>query len=134
MAEIDERWKGAQVVQAAACPQGGAASSVVAGDLNGDGRIDLALRVQAADGLHLVVALTRTDDYDLWEITKGVPGGNVQLTVKPRGMRYYRKDSTLDNYFPADTLTVTPCGQPSVAFYWTGNSFDPMPLSDAPTS
>ena len=98
----------------------------MAGDFDGDGVQDLALRVQRGDGVHIVAAFVHTYVYVLQDVVGNA--ASSMLSVRPRGALYRVPDSVVDHYLGADTLVLTPCGQPPVAYIWTGASFTPQPI------
>jgi len=124
---LQERWPGSQLAAAASCPQGAPAPSFVAGDFNGDGQPDLAVRLEGSGGQRVAVAFSRTDSYDLEQVTTELPSGPVQLNVQPQGARFTHRDNGLADYFPTDTLTLAPCGQTPTGYFWTGAAFDAAP-------
>jgi hypothetical protein len=125
--QIKDTWTGAKVLTTG--PDGPAcagqtaeqAAPSMAGDFNGDGSMDLAVRVQRADGVHIVAALFETFNYKLTDVASDA--GSSQFSMRKRGSTYRQPDSVVDHYFGADTLVLTPCGQLPTAYIWDGNSF-----------
>lgn len=134
---VTARWKGARIeTPAAAACNGGESTSearpFTTGDFDGDGATDIALWAVTRDGPRLAVALARLGGYSLREVTPAATPTVGPISIRSRGARYHRADSTMDWYFGADTLVVSPCGAPPVAYLWSGFGFDPVAL--APTT
>jgi len=131
---VTRHWKGATLAAvphpAAACGnRGDTTGPVVTGDLNADGTADVALIIQTHDGLKVVAALTQTYDYALTDVASTIDLTNAVLSIRRRGEAYRVPEVALDKYLSADTIVVTPCGQPPTAYLWTGLSFRPEPLA-----
>jgi hypothetical protein len=136
---VAARWSGARVetpTPAASCtpPDGAraAARPFTTGDFNGDGATDVALWAVTPQGPHLAVAIARLGGYTLHEVTAAAAPAVGPISTRSRAERYHRAGSTMDWYFGADTLVVSPCGAAPVAYLWTGFGFDPVAL--APTT
>jgi hypothetical protein len=130
LAQVESQWRGAKVLTTG--PEGAACTGLTAdqaaasmkGDFNGDGSMDVALRVRRADGVHVVAAFFETYRYRLTDVARDA--GGVQFSIRRRGSTYRTPDSIVDHYFSADTLVLTPCGQPPTAYIWSGGSFLPQ--------
>jgi hypothetical protein len=132
---LDDRWKGWQLAtidpQAVSCrPTNAAAPSVVVqGDLDGDGHPDTAFLIKTSQGVRLVAAITRVDDIELVEVDSlGNDSANGVLALEPRGAKFSYPDLAVDDFFPADTLTISRCGQPITAYFWLGLEFSKVEL------
>jgi hypothetical protein len=132
---LDDRWKGWQLAtvdpQALSCRPKDAAPPpvVVQGDLDGDGHPDTAFLIKTSQGVRLVAAITRVDDIVLVEVDSlGADAANGVLTLEPRGAKFSYPDLSVDDFFPADTLTISRCGQPTVAYFWLGLEFSKVEL------
>lgn len=134
---IDDRWHGWELAkldsQALACRHDASGSpAVVQGDLDDDGRPDSALLIKTAQGVRLVAALTRVDEVLLFEVDSlGNAASDGFLKLEPQGAKFSTPDGLVEDYFPADTLTVSRCAGPRVAYFWTGLGFDKIEIPDA---
>jgi hypothetical protein len=131
---VTHHWKGATLAEvphaAPACAERGAQGSrFITGDFNGDGSQDVALAIQTADGIRIVAAMYQTHDYVLKDVAAKVDLTNAVLSVRRHGEAYRVPNITVDNYFSLDTIVVTPCGQASTAYLWTGSAFTPQELA-----
>jgi hypothetical protein len=131
---LDERWKGWQLAtidpQAASCAQDGhAPSALIPGDFDGDGRPDVALAVKTRHGVRLAAVLSRENDTIVYDIDSlGDAAANVSVGVEHRGTKFINPRSMLVDYFPADTLTTSRCGQGRTGYFWTGSGFSKWTL------
>jgi hypothetical protein len=130
---IESTWPDAKVTDAGtgpACPSAPAdpAAPVLAGDFNGDGTADVAVRVQRADGLHLATGMHQTYAYVVVDVGL-LADPSSGIAVRPKGATYMVPDTAIDSYFGADTLVVTPCGKPPTAYLWNGSAFTPQVIS-----
>jgi len=132
---LDDRWKGWQLAtvdpQALACRPKDAPppSVVVKGDLDGDGHPDTAFLIKTSQGVRLVAAITRVDDIYLVEVDSlGSTAADGVLALEPRGAKFSYPDLPVDEFYPADTLTISRCGQPTTAYFWLGLEFSKVVL------
>lgn len=125
---LDDRWKGWRLAsldpQATSCHTDSQFAPIVQADLNGDGRVDVAVAVTTAQGVRLAAIFNRQDASELRDIdalgdTSAVGG----FGVARRGTRLRRGGSPVDDYFSIDTLIVKPCSGPRTAYFWTGLGF-----------
>jgi len=109
--------------KAAACATDGPPPRAIEGDFNSDGTPDAAAAIKVADGVHLVAVLNRVEDALVIDLdTVGQAAADGFLVLRKRGDKY--TDSTgLQDFLPADTITFVRCGQPTVAYLWSGTSF-----------
>jgi hypothetical protein len=135
---VASRWRGARVEMPAAattCAASNGASAATqpftTGDFDGDGSTDVALWAVTPEGPHLAVAIARLGGYTLHEVAPAAGPAVGPISIRPRAARYRRAGSTMDWYFGADTLVVSPCGAAPVAYLWTGFGFDPVALAPA---
>ena len=131
---LEEKWKdwtpAAVDPQAVACLKNGVApAGPLVVDLDSDGHQDFVLTVQTATGVRLVAVLYRLPDFVVHDLDEGAGGFP---TLAPRGAKFMPAGGT-DDYFPAQTIVVRRCGQPDVAYLWTGFSFRKTPLAPGTT-
>jgi hypothetical protein len=120
-------WAPAELTSDASCLDGAARTSMVSADLDSDGHPDYALAVRAAGGLRLAAVLHRIPKFVTFELDDLGADGPATLALAPRGGRFVPA-SGVDDFFPAETILVRRCGQPDVAYLWTGFSFRKTPL------
>jgi len=140
---VESQWKGASLAarSTTSCSPSATASAavtstttdaqaaLVAGDFDGDGAKDVAAAVKRDDGLHVVVGLQHTYDYEVVDVTDKADPSADRVTVRARGTRYTLPDSDVDYYFGADTIVLTPCGAKPTAYLWNGEGFEAQPLA-----
>jgi hypothetical protein len=119
---IDSRWPTGKV---SAPPPGGACATpgatpaaVVSGDFNGDGVPDLAVRVAAAEGTHLVHAMARRLDFAFYDAPLEGDLASASIVVRPRGEQFVPASGVAD-YFGSDTA-VAVCGKSTTGYFWNG--------------
>jgi hypothetical protein len=130
VALVHARWKNGRIITDApgGCPGDTAASPVLVGDLNGDGRPDYAFRVSAKDGTHLVSAITRLDGFTLVTAPSSSPApAEAPLSLVRRGQLYRQTPDGVALFFGADTL-ASGCGPTRTGYFWTGSTFDPRSI------
>ena len=124
---LDKRWKAWKLTPLTCRHDGqpGAAAAIVDGDYNSDGYMDAAFAITTDKGSRLVVALNRIDDVEIYDVDALPADGGVSVQLRKRGTKYFRKGITVDQYFGADALTVSPCaGSGDIAAYsYTGTGF-----------
>lgn len=98
-------------------------------DADGDSASDVGVAIQTGEGTRLVVILSRAWDTDIYDIdTLGGAAANGFLGVVPRGRRYTNPATNLDDYFSNPTVMATRCGEPALAYRWTGVGFEKVVL------
>ena len=103
---------------------------IATGDFNGDGTTDVALQVSAGDGRHVVAAFARLDgEYVLADVTAAPDAGGVLGVERKAGPFRYDADGLIF-YYSLDTISFGPCGQPQMAYFWGGTSFQGRPVFD----
>jgi hypothetical protein len=131
---VEKRWTGAAPAglpaEPAACLQdGAAATSLLTADLDSDGHADYIVPVRTAAGLRLAVVLYRLPDYAVFELDElDGPEAPVAIGLAPRGAQFMPSGGIPD-FYPAPTVLGRRCGQPDIAYLWTGFSFRKTPLS-----
>lgn len=126
-----KKWQPATVdPQSATCRrEAGSPPALLRADLNSDGRPDVALALEAADGVHLVVVFERLVDSVVVDVDRlGQTAADGYLMIEPRGSSY-PKDG-LEDYFTAATLAVYRCGQARAVYLWSGLGFRKVVLPD----
>jgi hypothetical protein len=119
-----KKWQIATVAPQAVACQNGSAAPFVRGDLNSDGQPDLALAIKTAEGVHLVAVFERATDSTVVDVdSMGQEAADGAVGIQPRGGSFKNPDDALDDYFTADTLMVTRCGQPRTLYFWSGLGF-----------
>jgi hypothetical protein len=124
--DVFEDWQVAAIdPQSTSCRQNGApAPALIEGDFNSDGLSDLAVLVKTASGVRLVTVMARVKENNVIDVDAMGDGAAAGiLAVAPRGKAYKVAGDKFDDYFTADTLTVTPCGQSTTAYLWNGFAF-----------
>jgi len=128
---LGRRWPGWSAAAVSTGCAEAARPAAVAFDADGDGRADIALAVQTADGARLAIVLYRSwaDDvaYDLGPL----PGttGRVALRIVRAGEQYATPEVSFPRYFSNATLVASDCEGSDVAYRWTGFEFRPMALA-----
>jgi hypothetical protein len=132
---IDGRFKGWKLAivdpQATSCLADGQKSGppFVQGDLDGDGRPDVALAIKTSQGVRLVAVLARLDDAQVYDIDGlGADASSVSLALARRGMGFTNPNTTLPDWFATDALITSRCGQARTAYVWSGSKFDKLAL------
>ena len=128
-----KKWRVASVdPQRASCRTDGAGSPAMAtGDLNGDGRPDHAVFIQGDNRVQLVAVFERIGDFMVQDIDAdavGTAAAEGYLGLRKRGTAFVDPDTHLEDYYANDTLILHRCGQPSVAYLWSGASFRKIAL------
>ncbi len=101
---------------------------IASGDFNGDGATDIAFQVAANGARHVVAAFARLDgEYVLAEVTAAPEAGGV-LGVERKAAPYRHDADGLVFYYSLDTISFGPCGQPQMAYFWGGTSFQARPV------
>lgn len=127
--QISRQWKNAEILptsSATPCPSAsvpGSQTTPLTADFNGDGNLDTALRVKTDEGQRLIVGIAEGNGYRLVDAGALDEAAAGDLSVRPRGVRYLRPDSSVDFYFGTDTLVATPCTGTPTAYIWLGESF-----------
>jgi hypothetical protein len=118
--------------QAAGCLQNSSPPAMMlSADLDGDGQTDYATIVHTADGVRLVALVHRLWGYVVHDLDElGAAQASGALALEPRGGRFTTAGG-LDDYYPAPTIVARRCGQPEVAYLWTGFSFRRTPITRA---
>jgi hypothetical protein len=123
-------WAPATLPGDPACLKDGATPvSLVRADLDSDGHADFALAVQTGGAVRLAAVLYRVPEYVVFDLDElgGTPAA-ATLAVAPRASMF-TPAGALPDFFPADTILVRRCGQPDVAYLWTGFSFRKTPMA-----
>jgi hypothetical protein len=127
-----KHWQLAAVDPAAgSCAANGAgAKAFVQGDLDGDGRADVALALKTDQGVRLVVLLARVQDVALFDVDAlGDAQSNVFLGMEHRAAPFSKQTGLVREYFSTDSVTTFHCGQVMTAYLWNGAGFLKTPLS-----
>ena len=135
--ETFDKWQIAPIdPQSVACRTDASAQSFVRGDLNSDGQPDLALAVKTADGVHLVAVFERATGGLVVDVdTLGQSAAEGTLGLEPRGSSFKNPEDGLEDYFTADTLVISRCGQPQTLYFWNGLGFRKLTLrASSPTA
>lgn len=124
--QLDKKWPDWTLAEAPSC-----AETPVAVDINFDGADDLGLLIVPVDGAaRLVVAMPQVIGgatlHDLGPLSD-VPGA-THFTVLPQGRPFRAPGAMLVDYLSGPTFAAASCGEPLVAFVWTGRGFRPVPL------
>jgi hypothetical protein len=123
-----KHWEVAPVdPEATACRRDGAGESptFVQADFDSDGQQDVAIAVKVGDEVRLIAILARLEDTKLVDVDSlGHGGADAYLGIEKRGTKFKRQNIALDDYYPADTLAVYRCGQPTTAYFWAGSGFN----------
>jgi hypothetical protein len=116
----------------AVCPNAtGAPALGVTGDFNGDGGEDLALWATSRGTTRLVALIARLDgEYTAHQIGDDAVATAGTLEVAPRGTRYALASLSLDFYFGTDTVVLRRCDDTKIAYFWTGDTFQPSALAN----
>jgi hypothetical protein len=104
-------------------------ATALAGDFNGDGRLDVAARMQAEGAEYLAAAFARLSDFDPHEVARLATPFSGELTVSGRGEQY--RSSAGEGHFATDTLVLVRCDGGRTAYFWRGSAFEPVELSGA---
>jgi hypothetical protein len=131
--EAFDKWEAGSVdPQAVACRRdAGVPAAQTRGDFNNDGQPDVAMLVKAADGVHLTVIFARVTESVAVDVDRlGTAAADGWLTVEPRGSGYLNTADGLEDFFSADTIVVSRCGQPRTAYFWSGLDFRKRQLAD----
>ena len=124
---LDKRWKSWKLTPMTCRNDGqpAATAALLDGDYNSDGQMDAAFAVTTDKGSYLVVALNRIDDVEIYEVGALPADGGVSVQIRKRGTKYFRKGNTVDQYFGADALAVSPCagGGDVTAYSFIGTGF-----------
>jgi hypothetical protein len=126
---LDERfkdWRLASIESAGdACLArlAGRSPSFAEADLTGDGTMDYALQIATAEGVRVVALIGRLRDFTLTEVVQPAPASNRILEIRRRGTRFRDVGAAVDDFFGADTITMTECGNSVTAYIWTGAGF-----------
>ncbi len=119
-----------QSVSCQAQNDGASSSSFVRGDLNSDGLPDLALAVKTPQGVRLVAVFERTIDSLVVDVDSlGQTAADGALGIQPRGSTFKNPGDGLDDYFTAETIAVSRCGQPRTLYFWSGLGFRKVVLA-----
>jgi hypothetical protein len=124
---VDDKFKKWEVAplspEAAACATEGPPPRAIEGDFNSDGTPDAAAALKVSDGVHLVAVLNRVEDAFAIDLdTVGQTTADGFLVLQKRGQKYTNA-AGLQDFFAADTITFVRCGQPTVAYLWSGSAF-----------
>jgi hypothetical protein len=106
----------------------GQSPSFAEADLTGDGTIDYALQIATTDGVLVVALIGRLRDFTVNEVVPAGPASNRVLEIRKRGTRFREPGAAVDDFFGADTITLTECGKATTAYLWTGAEFRATPL------
>jgi hypothetical protein len=134
---LDAKFKKWQIAtvdpQSVACQNNGSAAPFVRGDLNGDGQPDLALAIKTDTGVHLVAIFERSTDSTAVDVdSMGQTAADGGVGIQPRGSSFKNPDDGLEDYFTADTLVVSRCGQPRTLYFWSGLGFRKLVVKTSP--
>lgn len=130
---IGRRWSGWTQAPASGACDATAGPLALSFDADGDARPDVAVPVQTADGIHLVVVIYRPWDVDVAHDLGPVPGssGRLALRVAAAGTEYQTPGAEFPRYFSNATLVASDCTGSDVAYLWNGLEFRATPLASA---
>ena len=129
-----DKWEIAPVdPQSVSCQSqndGAPPSSFVRGDLNSDGQPDLAVAIKTSTGVRLVAVFERAVDSLVVDVDSlGQTAADGAIGIQARGSTFKNPGDGLDDYFTADTIAVSRCGQPRTLYFWSGLGFRKVVLA-----
>lgn len=131
---LRSHWSGVELgsSRSATCPTtSGAPTPLVRGDINGDGFDDIVLWVTVGGTPRLAALLARLDgEYSVVEVGDVQAGAPVTLELGRRGTVYRPAAMAIDFFFGADTIVLRECDGARMAWFWTGDAFQPQPLAN----
>lgn len=108
---------------------------MVWGDLNGDGRRDLAVKFRQGGLDHIVAFLSegrtfRAVSVATVKITGQGAVGDSLLTLEPKGAKYFDHEKETGGVYPFATLTLVFCEKSSLAYIYENGKFRKVFVSD----
>ena len=98
-------------------------------DADGDSASDVGVAIQTGEATRLVVILNRGWDTVVYDVDSlGGAAANGFLGVVTRGRRFMNPATNMDDYFSNPTVMATRCGEPALAYRWTGVGFEKVVL------